>query len=270
VLALALAAPAQAAQVPRFDHAIVVMFENHESNDVLGSRDAPTFDALARRYATLDRYDAITHPSLPNYLALVSGSTHGITDDCTDCVVHGRSLADTLEHAGKTWKTYAEGLPHAGFTGAASGLYAKKHDPFLYFPQVAGSAARRAHVVPFAQLRRDVQRATLPSFALVVPNLCNDMHNCSVATGDVWLRRNIVPLAALPRTAVFVVFDEGTSTEGGGGRIPALVLGPLVRRGAHDARPLTHYGLLRTIEDGLGLPHLGASTTAVSITGIWR
>jgi phosphatidylinositol-3-phosphatase len=249
---------------------IVVVFENHESGDVIGSRDAPTFNMLARRYATLDRYDAITHPSLPNYLALVSGSTHGIASDCTDCVVHGESIADTLERAHKTWKTYAEGIPHPGFTGASSGLYAKKHDPFLYFSQIASSTERRAHVVPFAQLRTDLRAHVLPSFALVIPNLCNDMHDCSVATGDAWLRRNVAPLASLPRTVVFVVFDEGVSAEGGGGHIPALALGPLVRHGVHYRRPLTHYGLLRTVEDALGVPRLGESVTAVPIAGIWR
>jgi phosphatidylinositol-3-phosphatase len=248
----------------------VVVFENHEANDVLGSQDAPTFNALARRYASIDHYNAVTHPSLPNYLALVSGSTQGITDDCTDCTAPGRSLADTLESAGKTWKTYAEGLPRPGFTGAFAGRYAKKHDPFLYFPSIASNPRRRAHVVPFPQLAVDVRARRLPTLSLVVPDLCNDMHDCSVATGDAWLRWHIAPLAAIPRSVVFVVFDEGTSARGGGGRIAALALGPLVQPGAHFSRPTTHYGLLRTIETGLRLPLLGASRTATPITGIWR
>ena len=103
---------------------------------------------------------------MPNYLALVSGSTHGITSDCTDCVVHARSLADTLEAAGKTWKTYAEDLPRPGFTGASAGKYAKKHDPFLYFRDVADSRSRRDHVVPFTQLGRDLPGAGCPTSRL--------------------------------------------------------------------------------------------------------
>ena len=104
-----------AAPVPAFAHVVVIVFENKESTSVLGNRAAPTFNAYGRRYAKLTRYYGVTHPSLPNYLALVSGSTQGITTDCTDCVVDAKSLADTLEASGRTWKTYAEGLPAPGF-----------------------------------------------------------------------------------------------------------------------------------------------------------
>jgi len=109
-------------RVPAFAHAIVVVFENKESPSVFGSRAAPTFNAYAGRYARLTRDYGVTHPSLPNYIALVSGSTHGITSNCTDCVVDEQSLADTLEAAGRTWKTYAEGLPSRGFTSAADAM----------------------------------------------------------------------------------------------------------------------------------------------------
>jgi hypothetical protein len=256
--------------VPRFRHAIVVVFENHELPAILGSGEAPTFDALARRGALLTHDDAVAHPSLPNYLALVSGSTQGITSDCTDCVVHARSLADTLEAAHLTWKTYAEGLPAPGFAGPFAGRYAKKHDPFLYFADVAASGRRRSNVVPFPQFARDVRANRLPTFSLVVPDLCDDMHDCSVATGDAWLKREIAPLLRLPGTVVFVTFDEGTSDEGGGGRVATLVLGPLVRPGARYTAPTSHYGLLRTLEDAWGLPRLGLSRTARPITGIWK
>jgi phosphatidylinositol-3-phosphatase len=265
--------PPPSVPLPRFRHVLVVVFENRERSSVAGSSDAPTFAALARRYASLTRYDAVAHPSLPNYLALVSGSTQGISSDCTDCVVRARSLADTLAAAGRTWKTYAEGLPYPGFTGASAGRYAKKHDPFLYFRDVVDSKARRDRVVPFTRLAGDVAHDRLPDFALLIPDLCDDMHDCSVATGDAWLKRNVVPLLrspALARSVVFVVFDEGTSGEGGGGNVEALALGPLVRRGAVFARPTDHYGLLRTIEDAWGLPRLGRSLTARPIGGIWR
>ncbi len=265
--------PPRAVPLPRFRHVVVVVFENHERGDIAGSPDAPTFRALARRYATLTRYDAVTHPSLPNYLALVSGSTHGVTSDCTDCIVSARSLADTLEASGRTWKTYAEDLPYPGFTGPARGGYAKKHDPFLYFRDVVASARRRDRVVPFPQLRRDLAAGRLPDFALVVPDLCHDMHDCPVATGDAWLRDQIVPLLASPALAgsvVFVVFDEGSSDAGGGGNVEALALGPIVRPGSVFPGATNHYGLLRTIEDAWGLPRLGLSARARPIGGIWR
>jgi phosphatidylinositol-3-phosphatase len=259
--------------LPDFTHVVLVVFENHEASSIAGSSDAPTFNALARRYARLTRYTAVAHPSLPNYLALVSGSNQGITSDCTDCIVHARSLADTLAAAGKTWKTYAEDLPYPGFTGGASGRYAKKHDPFLYFADVADSRARRDRVVPFPQLARDLAGHRLPDFSLVVPNLCDDMHDCSVATGDAWLKAHVVPLLRAPALrggVAFVVFDEGTSGTGGGGRVEALALGPTVRPGSTFARATNHFGLLRTIEDAWGLPRLGYSRTGTPIGGIWR
>ena len=265
-------APA-AVRVPAFRHVVVVVFENREATSIAGNPDAPTINALARRYATLTSYDAIGHPSLPNYLALVSGSAHGIRSDCTDCLVRGRNLADTLAAAGKTWKTYAEDLPYPGFTGGSSGRYAKKHDPFLYFRDVVRSRARRERVVPFTRLAQDLAAHRLPDFSLVVPNLCNDMHDCSVATGDAWLEAHVVPLLdarALHGGVVFVVFDEGTTDTGGGGRIEALALGPTVRRGARFTKATNHYGLLRTIEDAWGLRRLGFSRKGTPIGGIWK
>jgi acid phosphatase len=254
-------------QVPAFDHVVVVVLENKERGKVLGNSDAPAFNAFARRGAVLNAYRGVTHPSLPNYLALVSGSTHGISSDCTSCTVGGRSLADTLEARKLTWKAYAEGLPRSGWTGPSRGRYAKKHVPFLYFRRVLARPARLRRIVPLAQLTRDRVAGRLPNFALVVPDLCHDMHDCSVATGDAWLKRFLPPLLSLPDTAVFVVFDE-SDTAGPG--VPALALGSLVRAHSYSTGVTSHYGLLRTIEQGFRLPLLGRSARATPVTGIWR
>jgi phosphatidylinositol-3-phosphatase len=254
-------------RVPAFGHVVVVVLENKARDDVLGNRDAPSFNAFARRGAVLSGYRGVTRPSLPNYLALVSGSTHGIANDCTTCTVAGSSLADTLEARGRTWKAYAEGLPRRGWTGASSGRYAKKHVPFLYFRRVLSRPSRLRRVVPLRQLSSDLAAHRLPDFSLVVPNLCHDMHDCSVATGDRWLRGFLPPLLRLADTAVFVVFDESDTLAAG---VPAIALGPLVRPGSRFQPAMTHYGLLRTIEDGFGLPRLGRSARAGPITGIWR
>jgi acid phosphatase len=266
-------APAAAPAVPRLRHVVVLVLENKEYGQVIGSPDAPNLNRLAGAGALLTNYDAVAHPSLPNYLALVSGSTQRISSDCTDCVVRARNLADTLDAAGLTWRTYAEGLPAPGFTGASAGRYAKKHDPLLYFADVSGRPDRRSRVVPLTRLAVDLGRGGLPSFSLVVPDLCHDMHDCSVATGDAWVGRFLSSLLAsrpLRDGAVFVVFDEGTSDAGGGGHVAALVLGPGVRPGARAGAALDHYSLLRTVEDALGLPALGRSARARPIAGIWR
>jgi phosphatidylinositol-3-phosphatase len=262
---LVLCAGAQAApqQVPHLRHVVVIVFENKGPGAVLGNRNAPAFNAFARAGAVLSGYRGVTNPSLPNYLALVSGSAHGVTTDCTSCAVGGPSLADTLAAKGLTWEAYAEGIPRAGWTGAGAGRYAKKHVPFLYFRNVLARPAWLRNVVP---LRRLSPRR-LPDFALVIPDLCHDMHDCPVRVGDAWLRRILPPLLRIPDTAVFVTFDE---SYGPGNRIPALALGPLVRPGSRFAGAMTHYGLLRTIEDGLGLPRLGRSARARPVTGIWK
>ncbi len=239
--ALALASQAASTQaartaiVPRFGHVVVIVFENKGYGDVIGNGAAPVFGRLARRSALLTNYDAVAHPSLPNYLALASGSTNGISDDCTDCTVSARTLVDTLESARRTWKTYAEGLPKAGFTGARAGRYAKKHVPFLYFRDVLASPARLTRVVPLSQLGPDLARRALPDFSLVVPDLCHDMHDCSVATGDAWLGSFLPAILRSPEMkdgVVFVLFDE--ASKAAGRRATRASRRPLLR----SARPL--------------------------------
>jgi phosphatidylinositol-3-phosphatase len=244
---------ATVAGIPRIAHVVVIVFENHERNQIVGSAAAPTFTRLAATYVQATSYTAVAHPSLPNYLALVSGSTHGVTDDCTDCPQSGRTIGSQLSATGRSWGAYAEGYPR-------SSRFAKKHVPFLYFP---GGAS---HVLP---LRR-FDPAKLPAYALVVPDLCHDMHDCPVATGDRWLSSFIAPLLRSKDTAVFVVFDEGTSDRGGGGNVPLIVVGTTVRRHVTVATPISHYGLLRTIETVLGLPLLGHARAAAPLSSIWR
>jgi hypothetical protein len=259
--------------LPAFGRVVLVVFENKAYSQVIGAPDAPMFNRLAQRYALLTNYRAVAHPSLPNYLALVSGSTQGITTDCTGCTVRAANLADTLEYAGKTWKTYAEGLPHSGFTGPWAGRYAKKHDPFLYFEDVVTRPRRLAQIVALASFAHDLAANRLPDFSLVVPDLCHDMHDCPVSTGDTWLSNFLGPLlrsAELRQGVVFVLFDEGVGNVGGGGHVAALALGPLVRPGSNSSARLDHYSLLRTIEDSWGLARLGRSRAASPISGIWR
>jgi hypothetical protein len=242
----------EAASTPTFDHVVLIVFENKRPSQ-LDARSAPTFASLGRRYARLTTYTGVAHPSLPNYLALFSGSTHGVHSNCTTCSFTGPTLGTQLTKAGRTWAAYAQGYP-------SSRRFAKKHVPMLYFPDGAD------HVAPLSRF----DATALPDFSLVVPDLCTSMHDCSVATGDAWLKRFVPPLLALPNTVVFVIFDEGTTNEGGGGRVTALALGSAVRPGAVFARATNHYGLLRTIEDAWGLPRLGRAATSTPIQGIWR
>jgi hypothetical protein len=246
--ALTIGAGGTVRELPSPVHVVVIVFENKDASQI-NARSAPAFTMLGRRYARLTNYVAVTHPSLPNYLALVSGSTHGITNDCTTCSIAGDSIGDQLTRAGRSWFTYAEGYPSGpGF--------AKKHVPFLYFRRGADQ------VRPLSSF--DPQH--LPDFAFIVPNLCHDMHDCSVAIGAAWLKRFVTPLLRVPDTAVFVVFDEGMRSN----HVAALALGTAVRPHSVFTRRVDHYGLLRTIEEMRGLPLLGAASSAQAITGIWR
>lgn len=282
VSATAWSSPARAStatSIPNFKHVVIVMFENHGYSDIIGDDLAPTFNSVATQYALMTNYDGIAHPSLPNYLAITSGSTHGIKSDCTTCIVSAKNLADSLDAVHKTWKTYAEALPKAGATGITYGGvngYVKRHDPLMYYKDIVKSAKRRAHIVPFTQLAHDVAKNQLPAFSLIIPTLEDDMHNGTVPQGDSWLNTNIVPLLTSPALGtngvVFIVFDESedSDTTGGGGHIAVIAAGPGVTPGSTFAGTTNHYGLLRTIEQAWHLPLLAKSATATAITGIWK
>lgn len=260
-------------QAPRFAHVILVVFENRSATQVFSDPAATEFRALAERYATLGNYDAVAHPSLPNYLALVSGSTDGFVSDCTYCVAAGPSLADTLAAHSLTWKAYIEHLPRSGPRLHVPAVRARI--PFLYFRDVLRSRRRLRDIVPLATFGRDLRAGRLPDYSLVVPDLCHDMHDCSLSTGNRWLASFLRPLLGSPRlrgSVVFVVFDEAPrpQDQGGGGQVPAIVAGPVVRPDSATLDGLNHYSLLRTIEDAWGLPRLGLSASAEPITGIWR
>jgi phosphatidylinositol-3-phosphatase len=260
-------APAAAAlPTSASSHVAVIVMENKESSDVAGSSASRYVTALAGRYAIATSSYAIAHPSLPNYLALTSGSTDGITSDCTECSVAAPNIADQLESARLSWKAYMEGLPAPCSQVAGAGGYAKKHDPFLYYDDVARNPRRCRKVVDFDALASDLRRGRLPSFAFISPNLCHDTHDCDVATGDRFLS-GLVPrlLRELgPHGFLVLTWDEGSSNAGccldaHGGRIATIVAGPDVRRHTRSSHPVDHYGVLRTIENALGLPPLGGA-----------
>jgi hypothetical protein len=247
----------------------VIVMENHEYADIIGSGSAPYINSLAGRYGLATGMYAITHPSLPNYLALTGGATFGIDSDCTDCSVGAASVVDQLEQAHLSWRAYMEDLPRSCFTGAGAGDYAEKHDPFAYYTRVTDDPARCANIVSLGRLAADERNRTMPSFAWITPNLCHDMHDCSVSTGDRFLA-GLVPalLRALgPRGLLFLTWDEGSSDAGccrlaSGGHIVTIVAGAGARSHARLATPTDHYSVLQTIEDVLGTARLRGAACA--------
>jgi phospholipase C len=237
--------------------------ENEEASSVIGNSDAPYINSLARSYASAANYYGITHPSLPNYLELLGGSTFGIDSDCTDCFVNASNLVDQLQSAHKSWKAYMEGLPSPCYVGDA-GDYAQKHDPFIYFNDIRNNSSRCANIVPLSGFASAAQANTLPDFVWITPNLCHDMHDCGVSTGDSWLKGflpQILNSPAWQSSALFLLWDEGDSDSGccqvaSGGHIPMLVLSPLVKAGFVSHVNYDHASMLLTIEDAWGLGKL--------------
>jgi hypothetical protein len=247
-------------------HIAVVVMENTEYGQVIGGGAAPYISSLARAYGLATGSYAITHPSLPNYLALTGGSTFGISSDCTDCSVPGSGLAGQLQSRHVSWKAYMEGLPHPCFIGADQGNYAKKHDPFVYYQALVRNPAACRKVVALRVLYRDEARHSLPTFVWITPNLCHDMHDCDLRTGDRFLAGLLPPLLrSLGQNGIlFLTWDEGTSDNGccrlaRGGHIVTVVAGPGARRGARLPTPVDHYSLLQTTEDLLDLSRLGGA-----------
>jgi phosphatidylinositol-3-phosphatase len=245
-----------------------IILENHEYGSIVGDSQAPYFNALAARYGLATDYYATSHPSEPNYVALVAGATLGVG---SDGVYHlqAPSIFSQLAAAGQTWRVYAQDDQPGCFTGTSAGggadgpgspgLYARKHNPAISFTNIAGSPAQCRNIEPL--------RAFDPAagaFEMIVPNLINDMHDGTIPQGDAFLRAfvpEVIGSAAFHAGGVlFITFDEGGSNAGSrgdaGGHVATVILAADLPPGYRDRAYLDHWALLRTTEELLGLPCL--------------
>ena len=242
--------------------------ENKPYGSVIGSSLAPYENALAKACGLATNYRAITHPSLPNYLAATGGSTFGVTDDAGPSAhsIAATSLFQQVTEAELSWRAYDESMPTA-CDPSPSGRYAVKHNPAVYYTAVhqqclVDDVALESH------LSQDIAAGNLPSFAFVTPNLCDDTHDCGAQTGDAWLATWIPRIVSGPNysagdTLIVLTWDEGVGVSN---LIPTIVVGPSVPTGDRATAAFTHYSLLLTTEQLLGLPALGAARTATSLT----
>jgi hypothetical protein len=253
---------------------MVVVLENRDPSSVLGDAGAPFLNSLARRYGTAISSYGAGHPSLPNYLELISGSTHGISSDCTSCSVDGPTLADQLSAAAISWRAYMEGMPAPCFLGPESDAgYAKKHDPFVYFRHLVGTPAECDRVVPYHGLQGDLASPAHPDFVWVTPDLCHSGHDCDNATVDRWLAGTLRPVMAsawfATRGVIVITYDEGSTDAsccGGadGGRVLTVVVTDRVPGGRKWSQPVDPAGILATVEDLYRLPPLGRAASPSS------
>ncbi|MDQ1730827.1 MAG: trimeric autotransporter adhesin [Pseudonocardiales bacterium] len=248
--------------VPRPDHIVVVVEENHSQTNILGNSDAPFISSLAAQNASFTQSFAVTHPSQPNYLAMFSGSTQGVTDDACPYSFSTPNLASQLLQANLGFAGYSEDQPSAGYTGCGTAKYVRKHNPWVDFPAVPASSN-----LPFTSFPADY--STLPEVSFVVPNLNNDMHDGTVAQGDSWLQANFggyIEWAKTHNSLFVLTFDEDDNQANN--RIPTVLAGQRVTPGSYP-QVINHYSLLRTIQDAYGLSPLGASATAAPILDVW-
>jgi acid phosphatase len=171
---------------PQFGHVFIVVEENHGYSDVIGSSSMPYFNSLANNYGLATNYYANLHPSIPNYLELTVGKILTINDAETpkSFPVSADNVVHELLAVGKTWKSYAEDLPAAGYTGGDSGKYLVRHNPLAYMTDVQDTPAEAQNLVPFSEFAADLPTANLPEYSFIVPNSCNDAHDCPLSTAD--------------------------------------------------------------------------------------
>ncbi len=270
------------AQVPKSNHVVLLLEENHSYSSVIGSASMPYLNNLAAQNGLATQYFANTHPSIGNYFMLTTGQIV-TNNDALNSTVTVDNMVRHLLTAGKTWKSYAESLPSVGYTGSDVYPYARRHNPLSYFSDVANSSVQKLNLVPFSHFAGDLANHQLPNFSFIIPNVNHDGHDCptgpsgctdaqKLATADSWLKSNIAPLISNPAFQqdgiLIIVFDESvdSDTAHGGGHIAAIVIGPGVKKGSKSTTLYQHQNVLRTVLDGLGVStYPGAAATAADM-----
>jgi hypothetical protein len=248
-----------------FDRVVIVVLENQGTRQALADSNIAT---LVKQGAWFSNYHGLGHPSLPNYLGMVAGSTFGLESDQRPAPIPAASIVDRIEKKGLTWKAYAENYPGHCFLGSGAGegylapkakpteLYARKHVPLLAFAAIQNDPTRCARVVNAREFMRDARAGALPNYSFYSPNMFNDGHDTSLETSTLWLKKFVQSLRETPamrqRTLLVITWDEGGGEDFRPNRVLTIFLGDVVTPGRYAER-LTHYSLLRTIEDNFGL-----------------
>jgi hypothetical protein len=245
----------------KIQHVVWILMENKDYSSVVGAGSAPYINQLGHRYGLASNYSAISHPSLPNYIALTSGSDQGISDD-SDPSSHRLNVPSIFSQLpGGASRSLEQGMPSNCATGDSGG-YAVRHNPETYYTNLGRECSR--YNVPFGA-KPDLSAR----FTFVTPNLINDMHDGSIADGDRFLKSYVPALMATRQyrsrnTVIFIVWDENEGTSGN--RVPCIVMSPFTH-GVRDGTHYTHSSLLRTTEALLGVPLLGNARSANSMIG---
>jgi phospholipase C len=263
------ASAARPASWKDIEHVVVVVLENTSYKQAMKQ---PYMLSLTQKGALLSQYYAVMHPSQPNYIALIGGTTFGLrTDKNVD--IDAPHLGDLLESKGKTWGVYAEGYPGNCFLGLSRGRYVRKHVPFLSFKNVQINSQRCAMIESDASFKSDALSGNLPSVSFYIPDLDNDGHDTGTRYADNWLSHTFGPILSsadvMAKTLVVVTFDEDDMWNHN--RVYTVLLGPGVKPGLTSTTTYDHYSLLRTIEEIFETGTLGKNdASAKTILDIWE
>jgi hypothetical protein len=270
IVALLLASLVTQAQAgPRFERVVHIVFENADLDEALAQ---PAFATLARSGAWLQDFRGITHPSQPNYIAMIAGSTMGVKLD-GNVDLEGRHLGDLLREKGMSWKAYAQGYPGNCFLGKRLGNYVRKHVPFLSFKSVQNNPVECARVVPSEQFFEDVKRKELPEYSMFIPDLVDDGHDTDARHAANWFGATfgrILNDVELVRKTLFIVTYDESESYIGPNRIYTVLFGANVIPGSRISTRTDHYSILRMVQEGFGLGSLGKEDArADAIRGVW-
>jgi hypothetical protein len=254
-----------AVALPTPSHIVIVVEENKASSAIIGNGSAPYLNSLAANGAVMTQSYAVAHPSEPNYLALFSGSTFGLSSDaCPVDTGAVPNLGSELLAARYSFAGFSEDLPAIGSPVCSAGKYARKHVPWADFSNVPA-----ANSLPFRAFDARSDYASLPTVSFIIPNLDNDMHDGSVGQGDAWLASNLshyANWAAAHNSLLIVTFDEDDNSANN--QIATVIYGAHVKPGSYQ-EPISHYNVLSTIEQMYGLPLTGLAADAPAISDIW-
>lgn len=264
------------ATLPTFSHVFLVVEENHSFTEVIGNSSMPYLNGLASKYALAKQYFANAHPSIPNYLMLTTGQMETLNDNFSGTIGDDNVVRE-LVSAGKTWKTYQESIPSAGYLGGDDLPYVRRHNPFSLLSDVQNSTTQAANIVPFTQFATDLANNSLPNFSFIVPDVNNDAHDGTLATADSWLQSNMAPLIASSTFQsgglLVILFDEGELSDfnHGGGQVAAVIVSSNGKPNFQSQTLYQHQSTLRLVLEALGVKKFpGQAATAPEMAEFFK
>jgi phosphatidylinositol-3-phosphatase len=255
--------------IPPVQYFAIVVVENSNYSDIVGSPNAPYINALIAQGGLAANYYANVHPSIGNYFVMTTGVAYS-TDDNFSGVVPIDNVVRELGIVSKSWKVYAQSLPSQGYLGGDVYPYLRRHNPISYFSDVQPPSQLNMNIVDFSQLSADLSNNQLPSYSFLVPDAEHDAHDCPgggsncdigtrVAAADTWLSNNLPQLLSNPQfqqNGILVITTDESRNDitNGGGRVATVILGSHVKVGYVGTVLYDHRSLL-----GLSMAALGVS-----------